>query len=582
LVLLDGAPLNDPFGGWVIWSQLPPEALDGADIVRGAGAGPYGAGALTGVIALRERDRGGVADLAIGNFSMTRGAAAGVKQIGDLRLLASGVYERNDGYTAVRGSARGAADQPIDLETRAASLRLDAPIGDAALSLRLGGYRDARGAGLAGARAKATGDSLSATLARPPAEGGWGWRLQAWRRQSDLANTAVAVAANRATTTPANAQYATPATGKGVNAALRWASPTFEGEAGIDARFADGEVREQFRYLGNAFTRDRRAGGKTSVAGAYVEGAWTAKAWLLTGGARLDHWTSSGGHRIERDLASNALLLEDRSADRDGQVVTGRFAVRRDIAIGKALRLATYSGFRPPTLNELHRPFRVGNDVTEANSALRPERLFGLEAGLSSEGANHLVEAAIFSNRIEDPIANVTLGVGPGTFPRAGFVPVGGVLRERRNTGTIRAIGFEARATRQLGSGLELQVALSGTDARVNGGAAAPQLTGKRPAQAPIWSATAGGQWRVSDRVSLDADLTWESRRFEDDLNSRVLASGLSVSARANWRMSRSLTAYLAVDNVLDAEVAVSRTADGVVGLANPRLVHGGLRMTFD
>jgi MFS family permease len=50
LVTLDGVPLNDPFGGWVIWSQLAPESLTGIDIVRGAGAGPYGAGALTGVI----------------------------------------------------------------------------------------------------------------------------------------------------------------------------------------------------------------------------------------------------------------------------------------------------------------------------------------------------------------------------------------------------------------------------------------------------------------------------------------------------------------------------------------------------
>src|SRR5437762_428983 len=45
LVTLDGAPQNDPFGGWVIWSALPPEGLASATIVRGAGAGPYGAGA---------------------------------------------------------------------------------------------------------------------------------------------------------------------------------------------------------------------------------------------------------------------------------------------------------------------------------------------------------------------------------------------------------------------------------------------------------------------------------------------------------------------------------------------------------
>ena len=580
LVLLDGAPLNDPFGGWVIWSQLAPEALTGADIVRGAGAGPYGAGALTGVVSLRERDAGAVADLSVGTLGTTRASAAGAQRIGNVQLFASGYYDHGNGYTPVRGSARGVADTPVDLEARSAALRLDAPVGEAELSVRLSGYEEDRGAGLAGARAKATGSSVTATLAKRPTEAGWGWRLQAWRRESDLANTSVAVAANRASTTPANDQYATPATGQGVNAALRWASRGFEGEVGIDSRASDGEVRERFRYMAGAFTRDRRAGGETSVAGVYAEGAWSNEAWLLTGGLRLDRWTSSSGLRIERDAATGAVLLDDRPVDRDGQVATARFGLRRDLGEGRALRLATYSGFRPPTLNELHRPFRVGNDITEANAALRPERLLGVEAGLSSQGERHLIETTAFWNRIEDPIANVTLGAGPGAFPRAGFVPAGGVLRERRNTGQITAIGLEARASRKLGV-VDIRAALSVTDARVDGGAAAPQLTGKRPAQAPIWSATAGGRWQVFDRLSLDADLTWEGKRFDDDLNRRILAAGLRLDARAEWRLANNVTAYLAADNLLDKDIEVSRTADGVAGYANPRMARIGLRLAF-
>src|SRR6201996_6844409 len=69
LVTLDGAPVNDPFGGWVIWTALPSEGIEGATIVRGAGAGPYGAGALTGVVALQERgarDGLGALDLSVG------------------------------------------------------------------------------------------------------------------------------------------------------------------------------------------------------------------------------------------------------------------------------------------------------------------------------------------------------------------------------------------------------------------------------------------------------------------------------------------------------------------------------------
>ena len=46
--------------------------------------------------------------------------------------------------------------------------------------------------------------------------------------------------------------------------------------------------------------------------------------------------------------------------------------------------------------------------------------------------------------------------------------------------------------TDRLGDGLTVVGAVSLTDAEVDGGAAAPQLTGLRPAQAPVWSATAG------------------------------------------------------------------------------------------
>ncbi len=581
LVLLDGAPLNDPFGGWVIWSQLAPESLAGIDIVRGAGAGPYGAGALTGVIALRERDSGAVVDVSAGDYGSTRASAAGARAVGRVRLLASLAYDHSDGYTPVRGRARGAADRPLDLDAKSAALRLDAPVGQAELSVRLGGFSEDRGAGLQGARARATGSSASATLARKPQGSGLGWRLQAWRRESDLYNSSAAVAANRAATTPANSQDQTPAVGKGVNAALRWTSPSLEGEAGLDVRQADGQVQERFRYLTGAFTRDRRAGGETSVAGVYVEGAWTVDPWLLTGGLRLDRWSARNGLRLERDTATGTVTLNERPADRDGQVATGRFGARRDLGGGAALRLAAYSGFRPPTLNELHRPFRVGNDITEANADLKPERLFGLETGASRQGPGGLIEATIFWNRIEDPIANVTVGVGPGTFPRAGFVPAGGVLRQRRNTGAINAVGLEARAARKLGA-VDLRAAVSATDARLDGGGAAPQLTGKRPAQAPIWSATAGAAWTVSDRLRLDAGLTWEGKRFEDDLNSRTLAAGLKIDFRADWRLSRAAAIYVAADNLLDQKVEVSRTADGVAGYANPRLARIGLRLTFD
>ncbi len=588
LVTLDGVPLNDPFGGWVIWSQVAPESLSGLDIVRGAGAGPYGAGALTGVIQLRERDGdGGALDVSGGDFGGRRLAAATALTAGRFALTGTLQRELSDGYIPVRGPAAGAADTPLDLATMSGAIRADMAIDDAtAVSVRASAYDEDRGSGLAGARSSATGQNYSATVSRTPSAERLGWRAQVWRRESDFANTSVAVAAGRASTTPANDQFATPAEGWGANVALRrvavdLAGGRLEWELGADARFNEGETRELFRLMAGGFTRDRVAGGETSVVGAYGEASWTGGPWLVAGGVRLDGWENANGRRLERDTATGLATLDERDADRSGEVVSARLAVRRDLGGGWAGRAAAYSGFRPATLNELHRPFRVGNDLTEANASLIPETLQGVETGLAWETEAISLGATVFWNRIEDAIVNVTIGAGPGTFPRAGFVPAGGVLRQRQNAGTIEAVGVELTAEHRVGERLSLDAALSWTDAEVDGGAAASQLTGLRPAQAPEWSVSAGADWRATDRLTLVTQVRYESARFEDDLNSRVLDAATTLDARAEYEVRDGVTAYLAADNLFHAEVAVSETGDGVEGYGPPRTVRAGLSLSW-
>ena len=588
LVTLDGVPLNDPFGGWVIWSQVAPESLSGLDIIRGAGAGPYGAGALTGVIQLRERDgQGGTLDVSGGGHGGRRLAATTTLGAGRFALTGTLQRELGDGYVPVRGPSAGAIDTPLDLVTLSGSLRGDVALDDAtALSLRASAWEEDRGSGLAGARSSATGQSWSATVSQNPSAGRLGWRAQVWRRTSDFSNTSVAVAAGRGSTTPANDQFATPAEGRGANIALRRVAVEIGGgrlewELGADARFNEGETRELFRFMAGGFTRDRIAGGETSVVGAYAEASWTGGPWLVAGGGRIDGWENANGRRLERDTATRLATLDERDPDRSGEVVSARLAARRDLGGGFAGRAAVYSGFRPATLNELHRPFRVGNDLTEANAALVPETLQGVETGLAWGTGTTSLGATVFWNRIEDAIVNVTIGAGPGTFPRAGFVPAGGVLRQRRNAGTIEAVGVELTAEHRVGDRVSLDGAVSWTEAEVDGGTAAAQLTGLRPAQAPEWSVSAGLDWRASERLTLVARARYESRRFDDDLNSRVLDGAATLDLRAEWMVRDAVIAYAAADNLFDHAVEVAETGDGVAGFGPPRTVRAGLSLSW-
>ena len=50
LVLADGVPLNDPFGGWVCWDRVPRESIGEVEVLLGGSSHLYGSAALGGVI----------------------------------------------------------------------------------------------------------------------------------------------------------------------------------------------------------------------------------------------------------------------------------------------------------------------------------------------------------------------------------------------------------------------------------------------------------------------------------------------------------------------------------------------------
>ncbi len=577
LVTLDGAPVNDPFGGWVIWTALPSEGLEGATIVRGAGAGPYGAGALTGVVALQERGARnglGAVDLSVGERSSYRGAVA----VGTQDLLLTAAGESTDGYTPVRGKAAGAVDKPLSLHDESAALRVQHDFGGVQAAARVSAYDEKRSAGLLGANSAARGSSATLTLAEPATKGVGGWRLQAWSRHSNFANSSVTVAAGRATATPANNEYSTPADGYGVNAALQGHLGAAAWEAGADARWARGTEHEQFRAVNGVLTMGRDAGGETSVAGVYLETAYDAAPWLVSGGVRVDRWTQSRAQRHEFVLATGVTTLNSPTADTSGTVPTGRIGVRYTVSPDLWLRGAAYAGFRAPTINELHRPFRVGNDVTEANPKLRPEKLNGVEAGFGGEGLFHW-QADVFYNQLKDPVINVTIGVGPGVIaalPIAGFIPAGGALRQRRNAGEINAYGVEGEASGDVMTALSWRLAFAYTHARVDGGSAAPQLTHLRPAQTPEWTVTGGLDWRALETLTLSANVRYSGLQFEDDQNIRRLPPGAELNARAAWSLAPGEEVYLAVDNLADAKISTGKTADFIDSYSEPRTFRIG------
>jgi outer membrane receptor protein involved in Fe transport len=582
LVTLDGAPQNDPFGGWVIWTALPAIAVADARIIRGAGSGPYGAGALTGVVALDSVDpsRGAAADASLGDLGYRRLEGLEGWQAGPLALLADGGALHSDGWIPVR-AGRGAADRPLSLDAESGALSARADVADSVLAARAAVYAENRGAGEVGAGSRASGGQASLALTRQPSEARPGLRLEAWGDVSELANTSATIAQGRNAITPADDQYATPAFGAGANAAVRWTPPDASIELGADVRAATGESRERYAWVANAFTKGRKAGGESLVGGLYLEGSKRVGAAVFTAGVRVDEWADLASERVENVLASGQTSLDQKIPDRSGTVPTGRLGVERPLLAGLTWRAAAYSGFRPATLNELHRPYRVGNNDTEANPTLTPERLFGAETGLEVRSGGFKAAADVFVNQLQNAITNVTIGAGPATFPVAGFIAAGGVLYMRENAGTVNADGLEAEASHALlGDALTLEAALAVTRSRVDGGSEAPQLTGKRPALTPGQTATFGLRARPLPRFQMSLAMRHQSAAFEDDLNTLRLGAATTIDAGADLAIRPNLSLYLRADNLLNAAVQTQETVNHILSYGPPLMVRIGVRFT--
>ena len=579
LVLLDGVPLNDPFGGWVIWSAVPDEDIGGATIIRGAGSGPYGSGALTGTVLLSERnDTDGLsqADVSGGNLDTFRAGASGGAEIGPVKLFASGEAEHSNGWLAVEPDERGAADDRVRYNSGSATLRGETDLGDGVTMTARGGYYDLlQGAGLVGAEATAEGETASLTIARAIEDDDIGWRLQSWLIHSNLSNISVSttntLALPQSATTPADDQYATPALGWGMNAAALGESGAFQWEAGADLRDDSGESRELYSFSKTLqqYLDARRSGGQLVIAGVYGEASYDAKPWLFTLGLRGDYWATSQGHLEQSVLSSGVATLDDDFAGRDGTVPSGRAALRREFDDGEFLRVAAYSDFRVPTLNELYRPFRVGNVVTNENPDLTPEKLYGVEAGWGGTTSFANWSLTGFWNKLHDAVENVTI-------PLSNCAPGTGTCERRENVPDIDALGLEADISEPLTSALSLRQALSWTDARVHGGADDPALTGKRPAQAPGAVATAGAVWSPIEVLTFETDMRWVGAQYEDDLNTIKLGSALTLGFRVDWRVRDGVSLFGKIDNALDAKVATGNTT-GVINIGEPRVFEIGV-----
>lgn len=557
LIVRDGVPQGDPFFGSVSFNALVPGEIERARVTRGAGAGPFGLGGVAGVI---EIESAGPTDIGAGSAGLTAGSRSALEGQALFAPRWSGGFatvggrvEKGAGFWTTPAAQSTPASVRSAYDDYALSGRLVSRLGGGEVQAAARRFDDHRVLRFVGADSGNSGSDASMRWVR---RGPWSIDLLGFWQKRNFSTVVVSAASFR----PTLNQRATPSTGLGGRIEARGASVKgLTLRVGADLRDAWGTAYEDSLAPSGAITASRSAGGRQFDAGGYAEADVELGSVRLTGGGRIDRWRQSGA--VLRNFTANgALASETRPAPTSGWIVSGRAGARVALGPALALRTAAYASARLPTLNELYRSFTVFPVTTQANPALRPERLRGVEAGIEWTLAHGLTATAtLFDNRLKGAIANVTIGPN---------------LRQRRNVDATISRGAEIDARWAFANG-SVTASWTTYDARLRTGDA---LNGKRPAQTPGTAASVTLAMTPVSPVDLSTTVRRTGLAFEDDLNVDVLPAATTLEGVIRWRVSQRLAVDVRGENLTDARV-VTRNQAGSIDLGLPRTLWLGLTL---
>lgn len=576
VVLYDGVPLNDPFGGWVYWARLPRESIGRVEVVRGGASSLYGSAALGGVIQFVPRARPATRELRLelsyGSQGTPDVSLYAAEQRGHWLFTAAAQDFKTDGYVLVDERQRGPVDTNAASRGATGELYVERQFrGGLSLSARASSYGEARQNGTPLQFNRTHMRQLVAGGSYEPGGRTGLFTLRAYASTQVLDQSFTAVSADRSSETLTRLQRV-PAQGSGLS--IQWSGFVGRGVGGshtLVAGFESSETRgasDEIVYVAGRASSLVGAGGRARNFSLFARDLITITPRFILGtAARVDHWRNFRAQQTTRALTSTATPSVISFADRDETAFSPQLSALFKVNERVSLNATFARAFRAPTLNELYRSFRVGNVLTLAEENLRAERLTSGEAGLiyePSRGASLRVNA--FWMDVTRAVANVTLSTTPAL-----------ITRQRRNLGRTRSRGFEAEGEVRPNARWTLSAGYLFADARVASFPADTSLEGLRVPQVARQQFTFQARYTNPTRLNFGLQARASSSQFDDDQNLLRLRGYFTLDALVSRRLARGVEAFAAAENLTGRRYEVGRTP--VLTLGPPLFVRVGLRL---
>lgn len=546
LVLEDGVPIVDPFGGWVYWDRIPRTELSSVEVFRGGASNLYGSDALGGVVQFLTQTPEAPAmsmDLSYGtentpDLSVWAGTAKGRWDLGGAADLS-----RTDGYILVPSWQRGAVDAAANSEHATVDGSLGYHFSQSGRAFLRGTFFEEQRHNGTPIQANSTGTGFGVAGVNTGI-GDHDWlSARVYGQAQGYDQTFSAIAGTRMTEALTDIQHVPS---QQVGGAAQW-NHVFRNHtliAGVDSQEVMGASDEQLFSSTTGFHfANNIAGGRQRSTGIFGEDIIRiGSKWTIVAGARWDDWSNLDGSSV-RISTSTGLAAGTNFPDRKQTAFNPRLSILRAVHEHASIFVSGYRAFRAPTLNELYRSFRQGPVTTQANAFLRAERSSGAEAGTRLTAFDNKLEAraTAFWTDIVDPVTNVTLD--PAT-------------RQRQNLGRTRSLGTELDAVFHLTSSLQISGGYQYTHATV--AESVPTLIGLNVPEVPRHQFSWEARYWNPTRLLLSVQGRYSSLQYDDDLNSLPLKAYYVMDLFLGRALGHGVTAYVAAENVLNQRYLVT------------------------
>ena len=576
LVLQDNVPMNDPFGGWIHWDEIPAEAVDAVTIATGGGSDLYGSSALGGVIdVVPARPSTALFDLNalgggqstssiglrgdLGSASGNTGSAGGNTDRAQWRQLFAADSFRTAGYISTAPSLAGIVDVPANVHYQSTRSETDRIFSDSNRAFLIGNLlNEARGNG--------TPIQTNATrLWRYIAADDWSanpqlsGRIRLFGSDEGYRQSFSSINSARTVENLTRLQRVrTQELGASTDASLALSPIALVIGADVrDIRGTDNEVSLTSSPSSDTSARQRFIGGfGEALASGHtglLRNTSAALSLRLDSAANLDTRTITPPNPL-------SVLTPDRSEF----IASPRLGLVRQIASAATIHTSVFRAFRTPTMNELYRTGQVGSQTTLANSQLQSERATGWEIGATYTSNPIAVTGTYFWTEINRPVSTVLVSSTATT-----------TTLKRENLGQIVSQGTELHLDIEPRRAISATLGYQYAHAVVTQFSAQPTLVGNWIPEVPRQSFTA--QLRAaSPRIgSLTLAARASGHAWDDSANTYLLNAFFQLDLAARHDFGPHFTASAILNNLLNQRPDVARTP--ILTLGSPFLAEGAL-----